>query len=263
MGLRLAFPLKLRVFISLLAAVIAFLTISPAARAEPGTLQVTVTFRERIALPPDAQLDVQLLDVSPSNAGATRISSQRFAMAGVPRTIDLTYDSEIIDERASYAVTAAIWSGETRIFRTPSRHDVFGEANGNRVEILLAMATDQGVAAAPSRTISGILWKVTEVMGAPWETAEPATLNMDDDMNFSIFGGCNRFRGQAVLLGNEIAFPESIAGTLMACPDDVEAQERNFIDALRRVASYVRYGAGLVMIDAGGNALLHFEISSE
>ncbi|MFC6637165.1 META domain-containing protein [Sulfitobacter sediminilitoris] len=77
-------------------------------------------------------------------------------------------------------------------------------------------------------------------------------------MRFSIFGGCNRFIGDLALSEGTIAFPESFAGTLMACPDDVERHERAFLDALARVHSYVRYGTGLVLTDRSGGALLHF-----
>ncbi|PWJ10525.1 META domain-containing protein [Jannaschia seohaensis] len=43
----------------------------------------------------------------------------------------------------------------------------------------------------------------------------------------------------------------------MACPDEIEAQERRFLDALAQVSDYVLYGAGLVMEDFDGRAVLH------
>jgi putative lipoprotein len=124
---------------------------------------------------------------------------------------------------------------------------------------MLGMVSVDDEVTSPARTISGIQWAVTEVMGAPWENDNPATLIIDDKMNFSIFGGCNRFSGQLILLDGEIAFPQSFAGTLLACSDETEALERGFLNALARVSGYVRYGAGLVMTDLRGNALLHLE----
>jgi heat shock protein HslJ len=56
-----------------------------------------------------------------------------------------------------------------------------------------------------------------------------------------------------------IAFPQDFAVTMMACHDEIEAFERRFINALVRASDYVRYGMGLVKMDATGNALLHFE----
>ena len=74
-----------------------------------------------------------------------------------------------------------------------------------------------------------------------------------------MFGGCNRFVGQVFLADGEIAFPENFAGTMMACPGEAEALERTLLETLRKVSGYVRYGTGLVMTDADGNGLLHFE----
>jgi putative lipoprotein len=76
-------------------------------------------------------------------------------------------------------------------------------------------------------------------------------------MNVAIFGGCNRFVGSVTVTGGQIAFPDNFAGTLMACPPDVEELERGFLAALRGVVGYVRYGTGLVLTDGEGRALLH------
>ena len=124
---------------------------------------------------------------------------------------------------------------------------------------MMVMMIAEGEAASPvPRRISGVPWTATEVFGEAWQNNDPATLVIDDDMNFAIFGGCNRFVGQMVPTGTGLAFPEKIAGTMMACPDEVEVLERRFLAALMQVSDYVSYGAGLVMTDADGRAVLHF-----
>ncbi|MCT8328958.1 YbaY family lipoprotein [Acidimangrovimonas sediminis] len=233
---------------------------SSSAEADSKSIEITVSYRERIALPPDAQLDVQLLDVSRAEMAAKLLASKRFAIAGVPMAVSLSYDPKIIDKRSRYALVAVIWSGEDLIFRSTQLYRVFDGADMRQVDILLTMWTkDDRIATAIPRSISGILWGVTEVAGKPWSNDDPATLAIDDEMNFSIFGGCNRFTGQLILSKGQISFPGSFAGTLMACPDQAEGLERSFLEALRRVSGYVRYGAGLVMTDVNGNALVHFE----
>lgn len=62
-----------------------------------------------------------------------------------------------------------------------------------------------------------------------------------------------------MLDGKDIVFPPDLAGELMASPEAVEAQERNLLDALRRAAHLVRDGAGFVLTDARGSAMIHFE----
>lgn len=235
-------------------ATVAFVT---AAQAETGTLEISVTYRERIALPPDAQVSVQLLDVSRADAASTTLAAQRVAMTSVPMSVSLPYDPTLIDSSGVYAVVADIWSGDTRLFRTAERVEVFG-GEGTAVELVLTMVdeTESDMPRPPS--LAGIAWAVTEVETAPWPNDDPATMTIDEDMNLSIYGGCNRFSGQVDILGDRIAFPENMAGTLMACPPEIEDAERGFIATLSRVSRYVRYGGGLVMTDAEGHALLHF-----
>jgi putative lipoprotein len=235
----------------------ALVTSISAASAETANLEVTVSYRERIALPPDARLQVELIDVSRADAPARRIALQLFAMTSAPMTVNLPYDRQVIDDAMTYAIVAEIWSGDERLFRSTERIDPFDE-NGGKVDILLSMVeAGQETQDAP-RSIAGVQWAATEVFGEPWGNDDPATLMIDDEMNFSLFGGCNRFRGQLVLMGGEIGFPRNFAGTLMACPDEVEALERRYLEALSASAGYVRYGAGLVMTDARGNAVVHF-----
>ncbi len=236
---------------------LACLMAAPVAEAQSGTFEITVTYRERIALPPDAQLDVQLLDLSRAGAVAPRLSSQRVAITGVPMTVRLAYDPAVISDEGRYAAFASIWSGDRQIFRTTRPNPV--PEGGGAVDLVLSMVPHAEVAQTPPRTLSGVIWAVTEIGGAPWGNSSPATLSIDDAMNVSIFGGCNRFTVQAIASEGSIAFPDTFAGTLMACPEAVEARERRFLGALAHAAAYVRYGAGLVLTDGAGNALLHFE----
>jgi putative lipoprotein len=242
-------------FIRILALIASFVALGSNAQAETKAVDVTVSYRERIALPPDARLDVQLLDVSRTDVGAQRMSAQRFAMDAVPMTVSLTYDPRLIAADGNYVVVAGIWSGDRQIFQTTERHPAFA---GGAVDILLRMVGTDADTTPPNRTLVGIQWAVTEVFGQPWGNDDPATLAIDPDGHFSMFGGCNRFNGELARLDRDIHFPENFAGTLMACPEEVEALERRFLDAVRQVSHFVRYGGGLVMMDTDGNAVLHF-----
>jgi len=78
--------------------------------APTGVLTGTVTYLQRIALPPDAVIDVQLQDVSLQDAPATVIAAERHVVAGrqVPIPFELTYDPAGIDPKHTYAVAARI-----------------------------------------------------------------------------------------------------------------------------------------------------------
>ena len=228
--------------------------------AESKTMQVTVSYH-RNALRFHRMLNSKFNCLMCLDGGSAtrRIASQRFVMPAVPMSVTLTYDEHLIDAQASYAVVALIWSGGNQIFRATRRLDPLDGSGSAEADITLSMVSSDEEVSAPPRTIAGIQWAVTEVSGVAWANDDPATLIIDDEMNFSIFGGCNRFNGQLTLSDGEVSFPENFAGTLMACPDEIEALERSFLNALTRVSGYVRYGAGLVMTDPLGNAVLHFD----
>lgn len=232
--------------------------VATSAMADTAELELNVTYRERIALPPGAQLEVQLINVARADALSTRIASQRFAITGVPMAVVLPYDTQVIDPHGRYSVVADIWDGETRMFRTTSRYSVLDVSGDGPVEMVLTRVEEEGAMPADLLRITGIEWAVTEIAGTPWGNDDPATLSIDAEMNAAIFGGCNRFVGAVMVTGVQIAFPDNLAGTLMACPPEEEELERRFLVALRGVAGYVRYGAGLVLTDAEGRALLHF-----
>jgi putative lipoprotein len=227
-------------------------------KAETRTLDITVTYRERIALPPDAELDVQLFAISREGGANRSIASQRFVMDKVPMKVGLNYDPRLIEDAKTYKATATLWSSNQRLFHSDPPQAVFGDTDPDAVNIVLMKIAENPAAEAVPRTVTGVEWAVTEVFGTPWPNEDPATLVIDDEANVSVFGGCNRFRGQATLAEGSLAFAANFAGTMMACPDPIEVQERRFLDALAQVADHVRYGAGLVMTDAQGNAVLHF-----
>lgn len=228
------------------------------ASAQSNTLQVTVTYRERIALPPDAELEVQLLGQSREAGAAKRLSSQRFAMTGVPQSVELAYDPGLTGEMSSYVVVATIWASPDRqLFRTTESYSLPENGHPAPVDLILTMVPGDAQTTAAPRTISGIEWVVTEIAGERWSNDDPASLTIDDQMAFFLFAGCNRFVGQLMITESEITFPANFAGTMMACPGEAETLERQVLEILQRVSRFVRYGSGLVLTDADGAALLH------
>jgi putative lipoprotein len=70
----------------------------------------TVTYRERIALPPTAVIKVQLADVSRADAPAIVLGEQVILAAGnqVPFKFEITFDPARIEASHTYAVQARI-----------------------------------------------------------------------------------------------------------------------------------------------------------
>ncbi|WP_439566968.1 YbaY family lipoprotein [Sphingopyxis sp.] len=97
----------------------------------------SITYRERIALPPSAQIEVRLDDVSLADAPARNLARQAFAAEGkqVPFAFALTVDKAALDPRHSYAVSARITDADGKLmFITDTRNSVAFEG-GSTVDM--------------------------------------------------------------------------------------------------------------------------------
>ncbi len=106
-------------------------SLTACATTPPAAQSITVTgsiaYRERIALPPSAQIEVRLDDVSLADAPARNLARQAFAAGGkqVPIAFTLTVDKTQLDPRHSYAVSARITGDDGKLmFITDTRNSV-------------------------------------------------------------------------------------------------------------------------------------------
>jgi uncharacterized lipoprotein YbaY len=109
-------------------------------RAAPAaTLKVTVFYRERIAMPPNAALTVTLADVSRADAPAETVASRRIEEPGnVPIDVELTYDPSIIDERLTYAVRATIEVDGKMWWTSTQAHHVLAHGAPDHIEVMVS-----------------------------------------------------------------------------------------------------------------------------
>lgn len=99
----------------------------------------TVTYLQRVALPPEATIKVQLLDVSRADAPAIVLGEQVISAGGrqVPFTFEITYDPARIDPRMTYAVSARIEEGGRLRFISDQRHAVITRGAPSHVDMVL------------------------------------------------------------------------------------------------------------------------------
>jgi len=103
----------------------------------------SVTYRERVALPPSAVVKVRLVDVSRADAPATVIGEQVIKAAGrqVPFAFEIAYDPKRIEERFTYAVQARIEDEDGRLRFISDRHyPVLTRGAGRHVDLVLIAA---------------------------------------------------------------------------------------------------------------------------
>ena len=103
-----------------------------------ASLAGTVTYRQRIALTPEAELQVELRDVSRQDVDAPLIAKRVIARPGqVPIAFTLDYDPSLIAPGHAYAVSARITDRGQLQFLTDTRVTVLTGATVAPIEIVV------------------------------------------------------------------------------------------------------------------------------
>ncbi|HVP68352.1 MAG TPA: YbaY family lipoprotein [Anaeromyxobacteraceae bacterium] len=217
------------------------------------TLSGTVTYRERIALPEDAALEVTLEDLS-REAPAGVLGKATVEPAGpVPIRFAISYDPGRVDPARSYGVRARITSRGRLLFASSEPHLVLTRGAGREVVLLVRQ-----VPAGPP--LGGTRWTLVRLGSGPVEVPAPRRPYLELDLatsRASGFGGCNRFAGPFALDGSRLTFGRDRAATLMACPDGMDL-EAAFHAALGEAASYRMHGEWLELLDRPGKVVAVF-----
>jgi putative lipoprotein len=110
--------------------------------AASGRVTGTVTYVQRVSMPPSAVIKVQLVDVSRADAPATMLGEQIITAGGkqVPFAFEIAYDPAKIDQRLSYAVQARIEDGGKLLFINDQRYAVITRGAPNHVDMVLKAA---------------------------------------------------------------------------------------------------------------------------
>ena len=244
----------------ILAAACAVLLFAAPVAAEQ--VEATITYRERMTLPPDAELQVALQDVSRMDAPAKTVTSASFPITAVPVRVPITYDPAQIDQRMVYALSAQIISGETVLFRSTSSYSVLTRGAPSSVEMVLErMPADAGASQqSMADSIAGIDWAVTEIGGRALIADDPPSMAIDTGGKLGLFGGCNRYEGQVKMsVDGAITFPDSMPGTLMACAEPRMKLEKEVLTTLTEVTGYARNGSLLSLTNAAGVTVMRFQ----
>ena len=113
----------------------------PEKSGEKSMTQVTgtVTYRERIALPPTAVVTVRLVDVSRADAPALVLGEQVIQASGkqVPFAFELSYDPAKIEGNHTYAVQARIEDDGKLRFINDTRYAVITGGAPTHVDMVL------------------------------------------------------------------------------------------------------------------------------
>ncbi|HEY4202999.1 MAG TPA: YbaY family lipoprotein [Devosiaceae bacterium] len=259
---------------------LAFIALTGIAAAAPISISGQVTYRERLALPPDAVLSVRLLDVSLADARAIVHAEARLPGPGqVPLNFSLNFDDKVIVPNHNYALQARIMTGGKLLFLNTTHYPVKPLAPEKPISIVVDLVgqvntapTTPPVATAPEpkspppappaqqqaipvAALFGITWHVERISNAAVLPDSRTTMELAEDGRTGGKGGCNNYFAQAEYNGTTITFGAP-AATRMACSGPVMAQETQFFNTLAFIRSFTLSDNTLHFLDATGAEVL-------
>ncbi len=214
-------------------------------------IEGTVTYRERIMLPPGSFLEVQLQDISIADAPAQEMATLELPLQGAPPyAFRLDFDSAAIVPRRTYSLRATIRREDALLFTSTEFIDPF--ASSININLTRIDGPSRDTAADPLTDRS---WRFAELLGE-WvpETVNGKAVSLSfnaEQGRAAGYSGCNRYAGVFSRTGRAndgapLAFG-AMAGTRMACPDgmDIEARINTLFES---VSAFRIEGENLVLL---------------
>ena len=243
-----------------LITVIMLTTLLIAGCAKTATVAGTVTYREKIALPPQGVVvTVKVEDISRADASAVTIGEQTIENPGhqVPIPFEIEYNPDDIDERYTYAMRVRIEVDGKLWFTNTTRHQVItrGFPTSN-VEVIL-----EKVGPRETLTLEDILW----TLESHGDKGNLKTLIEDTEITIefksaegTIAGsnGCNSYFGGYKINRNELTIIPPIGSTMMACPESIMDQEQEYMKLIETAETFQIQNDRLIISCSGNNVLV-------
>lgn len=244
-----------RLMVTTLAFALAMMALP--ALAQHVTFSGNVTYRERIALPPGAQLNVTLVEL-PHATPVAGASAKVPATGGAPLAFEL-HVRRTLRADTTYGLIAEISAGNGFYFRNPTPVAV-DPASPAAINILVRSApapkpVSEPDMPLPPASLTDISWTVTSIGGRPVSGTRPSTLSIGADLAVGGNGGCNNYFTEARIDGTTLSFGPA-AATRMACAEEAMKQEAAYFTALAAVTSYQLDGKSLRLLDEAGVPLI-------
>ena len=230
------------------------------------TIEGSVWYRERMALPPNAEIHIFLEDVARMDVPSQVIATTSLVPeGGPPWDFSLGYDPRKLHDRGRYVLRARIEVDGQLLFISTEQIPAFSRDAGSPVEILVSRVGGTppgGTKSAPTPDVSltDTYWKLTEIDGQPAALGagerELHLVLTSEGNHVRGFSGCNRFTGSYERNGSQLRF-KPLATTRMACREGME-QEQRFLDALGAVMRFSMSGDSLTFYTGDERRILHF-----
>jgi putative lipoprotein len=234
---------------------------------EMKTIEGSVGYRERIALPPNAEIHIFLEDVARMDAPSEVIATTRIVpQGGPPWDFSLGYDPRKLHDRGRYVLRARIEADGHLLFISTRQIPAFDSAAGSPIDIRVSRVggTPTGStksAPTPDVSLTDTYWKLTEIDGQPAALGagerELHLVLSSEGSRVHGFSGCNRFTGSYERNGSQLRF-STLATTRKACVEGME-QEQRFLKALGEMARFTLSGERLAFYTGDERLILRFK----
>lgn len=226
--------------------------LTPSTDSGKQTLNIEASYRERIMLPPNAELTVSLMESSKVVA-----KTEQTLNNAPPYALTLDYLSSAITSKSSYSLHAVIRHKDELLFTGTTPIDL-GSNDGNTViKIMLQQAATE---AQHDADLGGATWQLLTLAGqtmTPAEGEKSANLSFDlKNKKIAGFAGCNRFFSSFESDQQTLTIA-AIGATMMSCHQGM-GLERKYLEALTKVNHYSIQQNQLVLYDDNGQPLATF-----
>ena len=236
-------------------------------RNDMETIEGSVWYRERMALPPHAEIHVFLEDVARMDVPSEVIATTSIVPeGGPPWAFSLAYDPGKLRDKGRYVLRARIEADGHLMFISTQQIPAFDREAGAPIDILVSRVGERppgGSTSAPipDGNLTNTYWKLTEI------DSQPATLGAGQrELHMVLasegdhvrgFSGCNRFTGDYERNESQLRF-RPLASTRMACLEGME-QEQRFLTSLGEVVRFTISGDRLALYSGDERLILRFE----
>lgn len=233
--------------------------------AATRTIDIEVSYRERIILPPESILTVTLEDVSKMDTHSTVIAHSSLPLTTTPPySLSIEYDPLLINDRSSYNLRGRIHLGDRLLFISTEHLDPFLTKQPSPIHLLLYKTGNRDIKSNVSvASLVNTTWKLLALNGAnaePGADGRPLSLLFAPEKNrISGYSGCNNFTAGFAYQKDKLHIGQ-LASTMKMCAQAM-AQEQKFLQLLAKVVSYEIEGERLTLYDGAKTAALHFESS--
>jgi heat shock protein HslJ len=110
-----------------------------------------------------------------------------------------------------------------------------------------------------SQDLTGRIWILNQLNGVVPITGTAITAEFNQGGRVGGSSGCNSYSASYEVKGNTLSFNEPMVSTMMACPEPIMEQEREYLGVLAGTATYQIANEELTLKDSTDNVLAQFD----